>query len=167
MTDVLNMSAGRMIVKNTSGDVMLDTNDEIFHIIDFKSGTQNIPTLDIGGYGNTKTRSASYSLGSINSLCTHVFGFCQLTWSTGYSQLPSGMWYMVGGTMVPVLKRWEDFGGANGFFMTMLQLLTFEIVSGTLYLQEETQMTDDNYAGLNLDLAALDVNYRIYGGRFD
>lgn len=162
----LEQHPGYMIVTDTNGDVTLDTRDELFHVLTTLEGTVNIPELDWGPATIPDERTATYAVGSVDPSCTHVIGFCKLVYSTGFSLLPSGVWVSVGGTILPMIKRFESISGTNGTFISSMQALTFELSGATAVLREETVLSDDYYAGPNSNLAALSVTYKLFAGTF-
>jgi len=163
----LEIEAGYMRVTGTNGEVCLDTRNPMFHRITPKSGTVIVPHLDIGSGTAPKTRAQQHDLGAVAAGCTHVLGFCQIVYESGSAMLPSGYWFMVGGSIVSRIKRFQTTSGNNAKFISSMQLLTFELVGTTLVLNEETILCNDLEAGPNLSIAALTVNYRLWAGRFN
>lgn len=162
----LEQHPGYMVVTDTDGAVTLDTRDELFHVLTTLEGTVNIPALDWGPADAPDERTATYAVGSVDAGCTHVIGFCKLVYSSGFSLLPSGVWVSVGGTILPMVKRFESTSGVNASYISSMQALTFELSGGTVVLREETVLSDNYYAGPNYNLAALAVTYKLFAGTF-
>lgn len=163
----LEIEPGYVRVTDTNGHVCLDTRRKSFHRLSLVSKTINIPQLDVGTGEAPNGRTATYSVGSVAAGCTHLLGFCRITYSTGYSMLPSGYWYTVGGTLVPEIMRFRTISGVNTPFISSLQLLTFELVGNTVVLKEEVTLANDYEAGFNIKTAAMTIDCRIYAGRFN
>lgn len=163
----LEQGAGYLRVTGANGDVCLDTREQIFHVLTIVEGRTTLGPLrfvSAGGGGNT--RNQTITLGSVDSNATDLIGFCKLTYGSDYSLLPSGAWYMVGGTLIPFMKRFESLSGTNAKYISSMQMITFAISGGNAVLHEEAEACDDYYAGPSSRLAALTIDYKLFAGTF-
>jgi hypothetical protein len=153
-------------VIGTDGTVVLDTREELFHIISKVNGSVTRPSLDWGGFASSDARNATIGLAAVNANCTGVLGLARITYSTGYSDLPSGYWLVVGGTIVTVLKMGQSVGGSWGTYATSIAMLSIVLNGGQAQLQESIRLKDDSLSGPNVKLAGFTVDYRLFCGTF-
>ncbi len=163
----LEIESGYIRVTGTNGDVCLDTRRKSFHVISRVNGTVVVPSLDVGTGEAPNGRTATYSVGTVASGCTHLLGFARITYSTGYSALPSGYYYTVGGSLITDVMRFQSIGGTNRPFISTMQILTFELSGTSVVLREETTLVNDYEAGFNVKSAAMTIDCRLFAGRFN
>lgn len=162
-------SAGRILVQDGT-ETVLDTDDELFHILTSVSGSQYVPNTNMDFEelsANTFTRS--YDLGAINSSCTDLIGFYKVTFSgTGYTPIPDGQWWCAGGTGLLLMRRWTNIYGTTWNYISCMHLLTFEIDAGHLKLNIEWNHCDGALLGAapGATLRSYTVDYRIFCGAF-
>jgi hypothetical protein len=162
----LNQGSGFITITGTNGDTVFDTRDKFFHVLTPVSGSVSIAARRFGTSSSPGLYSATHDCGAVNSNATHILGFCNVTYSTGYSQLASGLWYMVGGSILTEMQRYRSLGGTNGVFISTMRVLTFSLSGGRLWLEEATVACDDEQAGPGNSISAATVTYRIYAGVF-
>jgi hypothetical protein len=149
------------------GTVVLDTREEIFHVISKLNGTVTRPSLDWGSFASSKGRSATLTLGTVNDNCTAVLGLARVTYSgSSYSDLPSGYWLVVGGTIVTVMKAAQTIDGTWGTYITNLAMLSFVLNGNQVQLQESIRLKDDFLAGPDTDMAGFTLTFRLFCGTF-
>jgi hypothetical protein len=154
-------------VIDEDGTVVLDTREEIFHILSKVTGSVTRPILDWGSSAASDSRSADIDLGNVDPACTGVLGLARVTYSgTDYSDLPSGYWLVVGGTIVTVMKNFQSIDGNWGSFASSLALLSFTLTGGRARLLENIRLKDNFLAGPNRALAGFTLNYRLFCGTF-
>lgn len=155
--------AGYIRVTDTGGEVTLDTREELFHVMTVLDGFHTIPARPSGGAYDPEIYSSTTTLGSVAAGCTHIIGFCKIVYDSGISRLPDGSWFMVGGTIVSYIKRYEGPSGTNGNYISSMQMLTFEVDGSNAVLSEETLMQDDFGGGT---LAGMTITYKLFAGTF-
>lgn len=150
------------------GTVVLDTREEIFHVLSRIDGQITRPSLEWGGgvSGTSEGRNATISLGSVDPACTGILGLARITYSTGYSLLPSDYWFVVGGSIVTVMKNFQSLNGTWAMFMSSIAMLSFSLNNGTVEFQESIRLKDDRFAGPLDSLAGFTVTYRLFCGTF-
>lgn len=159
--------AGFARVVGDDGTVVLDTREEIFHILSKIEGQVTRPGLEWGnGWDTIAQREATIQLGAVDPACTGILGLVRITYSTGYSMLPSDYWFVVGGTIVTIHKGWQSGSGSWELFVSSLAMLSFVLNNGQVELRESICLGDYRMAvGLN-ELAPFTITYRLFCGTF-
>lgn len=147
---------------HVDGTVRLDTRHEMFHILNFSSGSLSRPLYE-SSVG--LPRHADIDLGAVDPSCEGVLGLVRIdfVWESAKDlQLESGLWYAAGGTIVLNLMRRFQIDGDFVQYIANHAFITFAIVDGRLRYQEEICQSN----GFNTALSAFTVTYRIYCGLF-
>jgi hypothetical protein len=158
--------AGYARVVGSDGTVVLDTREEIFHILSKVQGEVSRPRLVFGGSAGASRRYATIPLGSVDPSCTGILGLARITYSTDVSYLPSGYWYVVGGSLVTIHKTFQSLNGSWSDFLSTLSILSFVLNGSTVELHESTCLKDDYHAGPQDRLAPFTITYRLFCGTF-
>lgn len=154
-------------VVGSDGTVVLDSREEIFHILSKLEGSITRSSLQWGGgSGNSTSRSATINLGTVDPACTGILGLARITYSTGYSHVPSGYWLCVGGTIVTVMKTFQSLNGTWAQFTSSVAMLGFNLNAGQVDFEESIRLKDDRFAGFLDSLAGFTVTYRLFCGTF-
>lgn len=148
------------------GTVVLDTREEIFHVLSKLQGEVTRPSLTWGSGTSSTSRSATINLGSVDDACTGILGLAQITYSTGYSLVPSGYWLCIGGSIVTVMKGFQSLNGTFADFVSSLAMLSFNLSAGQVSLEESIRLKDDRFAGPLDSLASFTITYRLFCGTF-
>lgn len=160
--------AGFARVVGDDGTVVLDTREEIFHILSKVEGQVSRPALRWGGgeSGASTSREATIALGEVDPACTGILGLVRIQYSTGYSMLPSDYWFVVGGTIVTIHKGFQSVNGTWATFVSSLAMLSFVLNDGQVELQESIRLKDNRFAGFLDELAPFTITYRLFCGTF-
>lgn len=145
MTTLLNVSAGSIVIKDTDGTTVFDTNERLFCVTDTKSGTKALSSFTASNNNSSNNyvnQDNYYDLGAINAAADTVRGSFYVTTSGGSQGNVAGIgWFNASGTYVhyfgssaPVLG-----GGTNGA-LCQLALYTFIASGGHLYLNERISL---------------------------
>lgn len=153
-------------VIGSDGTVVIDTREELFHTLSRVDGSVTRPQLRWGSTEASTARSDAINLGAVDPTCTGVIGLARITYSTGYSTLPSGYWLCVGGTILAQMKNFQGPNGNWGSFPTSFALLSFVLNGNQVELQENIRLKDTYYAGPALALPAFTIDYRLFCGTF-
>lgn len=159
---IIDPGAGYAQLTDTDGTVVLDTRDEIFHILSKVNGSVSRPQYS-SAVGVVRT--ANIDLGAVDPNCTAVLGIARNEGAfAGGSDhdLPSGLWYVVGGTIVLHIQNFRSVGGTWGDYPSSIGLATFALSGGRARFQEEICQ---NF-GYTTFMSAYTMTYRLYCGTF-
>jgi hypothetical protein len=162
----LIIEPGYMQVTDVNGHIVHDTRDQIYHVLTTLNGQIVRPTMGWGASGNAQTRSIDIDLGAVDPACTTVQGLVKLTYSTGYSPLPSGTWLTLGGTIVFDMKVFQSLSGNWATYPSSVGTFDFIISAGHARFQEKLVMYDDYRSSLGGVMAGYTLDYRLVLGAF-
>lgn len=145
MTDLLQVSAGSIVIKDTDGTTVFDTDERLFCATNSVSGS-----AVMGGYTASETFSGApvrqdvstlHSLGSINSSADIVRGSFYVTTTDGTGNATARGWFSAGGTYVHQFVGTGAGGSPNSnLVVSCIACYTFLASGGTLYLHERVCM---------------------------
>lgn len=163
---IIDPGAGYAQVTDVDGSIVLDTRDQIFHVLSRLNGSVSRPSLAYPSVSQAgANRAANITLGAVDPNSQAILGFARIVYSTGYSQLPSGYWFALGGTLVPHMKAFQNVEGDWGSYPSSIALLSFVLNGGNVILEERIHLKDDRLANVAA-LAAFTITYRLYCGTF-
>lgn len=171
MTDLLTIDAGKIEVRNPAGQIRFTTDEPMFHVTETINSSIAI-TFPFNPATSPYVRIQSYTLASVNTAATHVFGVLQ-TSGDSYGRLPGGTWFDAGGTYVHRQHWWAN--NANGTFdraVTLQHLIhyTFRVSGGVLYLDEDARFapysTNGLQSNLPVSLSDFTITYKLKIGLF-
>lgn len=172
MVDLLEISPGRIIMRDTDGTTVFDTDERLFTATDSKSGS-----ITRGPYTATDNNVSStpimfetlHNLGSINAAADIVRGSFKVT-TAGQGAVANLGWFNASGTYV----HW--FGANLGVFTGtyfetgQFAFYTFEASGGVLYLRERVAAYADPSASSSITnsftLLQLTIQYNLLCGTF-
>lgn len=148
MVKLLELSSDRIRFRNPAGDIRLDTNEKLFHIVGgLISGSQSIPA--VGGSGGStpnidQTNDYTIATGR-NPACTHVVGAVYLT-GTGNWAAPFTRWtsYM-GGSLVWGMDS-PTGSGVVGADVAMGMTFQFMMSGTDVIMRQEVRIDDATVA---------------------
>lgn len=158
---IIDPGAGYAQLTDTNGTVVLDTRDQIFHILTKVNGAVSRPAYS----SSQHVRTANIDLGAVDANCTAVLGFARLdfTRSSDYDiELASGLWYAVGGTIAYKLAGFQSVSGTYDGYPCAVGLATFALSGGRARFQEEITQSYDR----TTTQSAYTMTYRLYCGTF-
>lgn len=159
---IIDPGAGYAQLTAPDGTVGLDTRDQIYHILSKVNGSVSRPAYE-SSVGVVRT--ANIDLGAVDENCTAVLGLARIdfTYSGDYDiELPSGLWYCVGGTIAYKLAGWQNLSGAYDGYPAAVGLASFVLSGGRARYQEEICQA----YGRNTTQSAHTITYRLYCGTF-
>jgi hypothetical protein len=163
---------GRMLVKDGS-HVVLDTDEELFHGTDFKTGSRSIPersATTVGSTVNAHNGTYTHTLSSVNSDADTVLGSFRITTNTGQGVADLG-WFSAGGTYIHYYDATTFFGQPSGTKnrVNRAHMFTFTAGGGSLKLNERVLISADAVGeGITttLRIFAMTIEYKLYVGTF-
>lgn len=173
MTRLLDISAGRIVLKNTSGDTVFDTDEKQFIVTDYKTGSTSFSSFSASNNNFTDSgaglREQANSLGSVNSFADTVRGaFFVSTASQG--QLYNLGWFNASGSYLHL------FSGTRGPFtpgnvgMGAIVTFTFSVSSGTLYCTRHAkvaaQYSTSSGVTNTITVNGVTLDYKLFCGTF-
>ena len=167
-------SAGRMVITDGSGNTRFDSDEKLFVITDFISGsvTASAFTATASNVDLTTVNSQTdRTLSSCNAYADTIRGAFRMSTSDARGISISG-WFNASGTYV---HMWEGGGGVISAFTANVRLsrvsaYTFFCSGGGVYLRERCRMTS-NFSGssstvITTSVAAPTFEYKLFAGTF-
>lgn len=163
--------AGRILIKDDAGNVRLDTDDGLFHIVNTgldDTLTMAAVTITSSTSSGARNRTDTYNLGSVHADCTHVIGAVRFsgsgTWGVAFSRWTTYM----GGSLVWAMTApgvTAGTAGDIGGLPTLGVLYRFYVDSATLWM-ERRLMAPGPPGSNTLTILAHDIDYRLKTGLF-
>ncbi len=168
-----------MVITDGSGNTRFDSNEKLFVITDFISGTvtasSHTATLSASSRGvitdNVADTSSNYTLASCNAYANTIRGAFYMTTSDARGLSVAG-WFNASGSYV---HMWEGGGGVISAFTDNVRLscvtsYTFFVSGGVVYLNERVRMSSA-YAptppySTSVTVAAPTFQYKLFAGTF-
>lgn len=165
-------NAGRIVITDGSGNVRLDTDDGLFHVVNSGfSGTLTISQVVINSATSSgnRNRTDTWSLGSCHPSCTHVIGAVRFSGSGSTWGIAFARWttYM-GGTLVWVMSDsglTASTAGDVSAWPSQGILYRFYVDSGTLYAERRLMMPSPD-GSVSITIFEHDIEYRLKTGLF-
>lgn len=143
-------SNNSVVIKNSAGTVIFDTDRKMPAVTSIASGSISIPSR--GGTGQTATM---HYLGAANGNPEFVLGSAIITGATSYPWVNT-MINSSGSTLTNLGWNYTDTWRIAG-----ARAITFEVISNALYLREEYYNQFPS-----LQLASFNLEYKVYLGRY-
>lgn len=174
MVNLLEASAGRIVLRDTTGDIVFDTNERLFTATDARSGS-----VSLSGYTATNTYAGGDTLTNVENMillsaitagADTVRGAFSVSTAGGGTVSNLG-WFNASGTYVhyfgaagPVL------GGGNNAQITQFGCYTFIASGGGLYLHERVYLkattTLSPSTSYSVTMLPLTISYNLLCGTF-
>lgn len=157
---VLTITDGAELVFDSSRDKLL-------HYLNPRiDGSIARPKADWSGSTTPSIRSYDAQIATLPAVSTDIVGLVRFRYSTGYTYLPPDAWFVAGGSFVLAQKDFQTISGVWGAYCSSMALATIYKSGNQLRYKEEISLKDHYMAGPNLNLAAFNVDYRIYPAAF-
>lgn len=164
------------MIKNENGlliitdgpEVIYDSSvDKLFHYLPPRiDGSFNRPGQGWSGAGNPGFIVDDFSIGTLPSAATDIVGLVRFQYSTGYEYLPSGAWFVAGGSFVLALKAFQLTNGNWGSNVSSAYFASIYNNGTDLRFRAEMSLWDNYMAGPGLALAPYTVTYRLFPAVF-
>lgn len=173
MTRLLDISAGRILLKNTSGTTVFDTDEKQFIVTDYKTGStsfssfsaSNTNAVDIGAGLRTDTNS----LGSVNSFADTVRGAFFVT-TAGQGQLFNLGWFNASGSYLHLFLGTPGPFTSGNVGLGAVVTFTFSVSSGTLscvrHAKAAANWSTSSSVTNSITVNAVTLNYKLFCGTF-
>lgn len=192
---LLEMTGGRAIIRDVTGEIKFDSNERMF------SNTQVSPTI-VSGSVSRPARTASYSrnvngqtsivapninetinLNAVNANANLLLGSFRVTGvaatpgSATIAKASNGVrnygWFCAGASYVHSFMPSYSFYGGNWITLPggLCSTYTFTVANGYLQLQEVTRgeagiISDQYYGSISLSQEAITIDYKFFVGMF-
>lgn len=170
MTDLLDVSAGRIVIRDTSGATRFDSNEKLFYAVERVRSSVTIPARAAsflnGTYSDARI-DTEHVLKSINVGCDTVVGAFKVTTTSGYGVANLG-WNNASGTY---LHYFDDLNPSDRIrYVANAVSFTFRARSGQLVLHERTilrAMFNFSTTITNtITVPSITFDYNLYVGAF-
>lgn len=181
----LNVSAGRILMTDASGNVRFDTNEKLFVPTDYLTGSRAMSSYSAATFWDgsnisshrdlsTVDQDTTYTLASCNAAANTVRGAFKV--SVSYAGHGTSKWYQASGSYV---HMWQ--GGAYGtptlacgnIVIVAASVYTFFCESGSLKIREQIKLANEpGYCisgGGNtntLTMVGPTIDYKLFCGTF-
>lgn len=167
MTTLLEVGAGRIVLRNTAGDTVFDSDERLFQATDKKTGSITVGSwqgsyTQTGGHADAN-RDFKYNLQAINAHADTVVGSFSVAASDGNGLAGKG-WFSANGTYVHYNNAYTiGIGQGYGF-----AAFTFTAEGGFLKLHERIWLRSHAVeTGFSTHtLQAVTFNWHVYCGSF-
>lgn len=164
----LTVSEGRILATDENGQVRLDTDDGLFHVV-------GAPITGSKSYLAQSTQSSRFNtttteiVGSCHAACTHLIGAVKFTGDTGVNAIGYDRWTTyLGGSLVWALTGPNLLppppGGIYRHFITIAAIYRF-FISGTDVVLEK-QLAMEAYGAATATLVAHQISWNLKAGLF-
>lgn len=159
---------GILRVTDGAEEVFNSSTDQLLHYLPPRlDGSFTRPSADWSGSGNAPAaRINDFQIGTLPSVATDIIGLVRFQYSGGYTYLPSGSWFVAGGTFNLIHKKFQTLSGNWGMHPSSVAFATIYNNGTSLRFREEISLWDHYMAGPNLNLSAFTVTYRIFPAVF-
>lgn len=155
------------IVEGVEVQVYDSSVDELLHCLPPRiDGSISRPSANWAGSTNWTYRDYDTSLGTLPSEASDIVGLCRVTYSGGFSHLPSGGWYVLGGSLLLIQKDFQTISGNWGDCISSIVAATIYKSGNQLRFKEQLRLKDHYMAGPNLNMSAYTVAYRLFPAVF-
>ena len=169
MTQLLSISSGQIVLRDTSGAIVFDSNEKLFQATSRVTGSVNVGPWTASYNGTSGARTdvnvdTNHLLASVNSACDTVVGAFQATSSDSRGVVGLG-WFNAGGTYM----YFHDAATTTRVFAQEMVAFTFFCSGGGLYLNERVVMraiTGLSAPTNTITLAQVTLAYNLYCGSF-
>ena len=176
MTNLLDVGAGRIAVCDTDGSVVFDTDEKLFIVTDFVSGSLGISahTAQNNNFNDVPfiNIDTNHALSSVNAAADTVRGAFSVTTSGGSQGLHAVGWFNATGTYIHYLG---DINGPlnnpTGFaLIAQLAAYTFQASGGALSMNERVRLkskwSTSSGVTTSVTLFAVTIQYKLFCGTF-
>lgn len=131
----VDIRSGQMVIKNTSGVTLFDSDDGMFHVLSTINGSVAIPAYVHPGNTNANV-STSHLIGSCNANCTDVLGSVRATLNSYEAGLSFNRWFTIMGGSILWLVDGHGLLGTPDPNINLRQLVTYSlrVAAGNVYL---------------------------------
>ncbi len=131
----VDIRSGQMVIKNTSGVTLFDSDDGMFHVLSTVNGSVAVPAYVHPGNTNANL-STSFLIGSCNSNCTDVLGSVRATLNSYDAGLSFNRWFTIMGGSILWLVDGHGLLGTPDPNINLRQLVTYSlrVAAGKVYL---------------------------------
>jgi len=141
--------------------------DELFHCLPPRiDGAVSRSSANWAGSSAWTTRDTDTVIATLPTESTDIVGLCRVTYSGGYTHLPSNAWYVAGGSFLLVSKDFQSISGTWGDYICSMVAATIYKDGANLKFKEQLRLKDHYMAGPNLNLAAYTLTYRLFPAVF-
>ena len=160
--------AGELIITDGAEEVLNTVTDKLLHCLPPRfDGSVSRSSLAWGGSEAWEMRSADFQIATgLPSAATDIVGLVRIEYSNGYSELPSGGWYVAGGSFVMVSKDFQTISGVWGAKHCSMGVVTIYKSGTTLRFREQLALKDHYMAGPAASMAPYTLTYRLFPAAF-
>lgn len=170
MTNLLEVSSGRIVIRDTDGATRFDSNEKLFYATERRTGSVTIPARTasyFNGSFSDVNNDINHVLGSINAGCNTVVGAFRVTTTSGYGVANLG-WNNASGTYLHYFEAQDT--GIRARHVSNAMAFTFIASGGQLILHERTilraMFTFNQSLTITITVPAVTFNYNLYVGAF-
>lgn len=165
---MIDNNAGILRITDGAEEIYDSSKDALFHYLPPRiDGSFSRSSENWSGSGSAPgARINDFSIGTLPDAATDIVGLVRFEYSTGWEYLPSGAWFVAGGSFVLVSKDFQTISGSWGTYVSSLAFATIYNDGTDLRFKEEMSLWDHYMAGPNLNLAGFDVTYRLFPAVF-
>lgn len=171
MTTLLSVSSGRIVFRNTAGNIVFDSDEKLFQATSQHTGTTVCGSWTASFNSGTGTYTdvntdTNHTLASINANCDTVIGAFKADVPSGSNGVSGLGWYAAGGTYLHYL---DESGGGTRAIAQCMAGFTFRATGGSLVLHERVILRAVGGVGApssTLTLQQVTFTYNLYVGSF-
>jgi hypothetical protein len=159
---------GNLIVKDGAETVLHTGTDDLLHYLTPRlDGSFSRSAANWGGSTSWGGRFTDTVIRTgLPSVAPDLVGLVRIQYSGGYTYLPSGSWFVAGGSFLMVAKRFQTISGDWGEKLSSMAAITIYKSGTNLRFREQIALLDHYMAGPNLNLAPFTVTYRLFPAVF-
>lgn len=170
MVDIVSATSGRLVLKDTDGHTVFDSDEKLFQATSRVTGSVVVGPWTASFVSPTITdvdTNVQHSLANINSSCDTVVGAFYVSSTSNYGVANFG-WFNASGTYL----HYHDaalFPSTNRILLQEFVQFTFLASGGTLYLHEQVKLRAGVGLGIpnnRITIPAITFSYNLYVGSF-
>lgn len=174
MATLLDVSAGRIRIKDTDGTTVFDTEERLFCATNSVSGSISVSARTASNTNSVNTLvnfETDHVLASVNTAADTVRGALYVTTTSGSGLITDRGWFNASGTYVHQFSATAPIlaSGSNSQ-VSVFALYTFFASGGTLYMKERVAMRSATSLSpsitLSVTIPASTFQYNLLCGTF-
>lgn len=164
---MIQNEGGVLTIIDGSETVYNSSTDKLMHnLLPRIDNSISRSSADWSGSSAWTSREADFSIGSLPSVSTDIVGLCRVTYSGGITHLPSGGWYVAGGSFLLLAKDFQSLSGTWANYICSMAAITIYKDGDDLRFREQIRLKDHYMAGPNLNLSGYTLAYRLFPAVF-
>lgn len=172
-----DVTPGRIFITDgPGGPIVFDTDQKLCHLLDdpIAGTTSERAALDwnggLGAIPSPNGRDTDAFVANIPDVATHLVGLVRYDFSNSsfVMELPSGAWFVAGGTHILMHKTFQSSNGtfAGDAAVSSIAAITFYKSGSTIRVKDQVVLFDNRAEFVGWNFPAYTATYRLFPAAF-